>query len=111
MGRSPDRTENDVALEAAAARIIGEMRLMRALGDAADRAHERYGCTQLRLDRSRSEDSVEIRAMIGDIVEIDLWHLDPLLWDETNAAAMQFVPEGQTSTVYPAHRDRDQSAD
>ena len=43
--------------------------------------------------------------MLGDIVEIDLWHLDPLLWDEANAAAMKFVPEGQTSTIYPANKD------
>ena len=78
---------------------------MRLLGDAADRAYQRYGVTYLTIDRTKGLDSAEIRAMIGDIVEIDLWHLDPLLWDETNAAAVEFVPEGQTSTIYPANRD------
>ena len=105
MTRALNRAGHDTALEAAAQRIIHEMRLMRLLGDAADLAYQRYGVTYLTVDRTKSLDSTEIRAMIGDIVEIDLWHLDPLLWDEANAAAMQFVPEGQTSTIYPANRD------
>jgi hypothetical protein len=105
MTRALDRSSHDLALEAAAQRIIREMRLMRLLGDAADLAYQRYGVTFLTIDRTRKQDSCEIRAMIGDIVEIDLWHLDPLLWDEANAAAMKFVPEGQTSTIYPANKD------
>ena len=105
MTRALNRAVHDTALEAAAQRIIREMRLMRLLADTADLAYQRYGVTYLTVDRTKSLDSAEIRAMIGDIVEIDLWHLDPLLWDEANAAAMQFVPEGQTSTIYPANRD------
>jgi hypothetical protein len=105
MTRAINSSDQDLAFEAAATRILLELRLMRLLGDAADRAFERYGATHITIDRTKSQDSAEVRAMIGDIVEIDLWNLDPLLWDEANDAGMQFVPAGQTSTIYPASRD------
>jgi hypothetical protein len=101
MARAADRIDADPAFEAAAVRILREMRLMRLLGTSADRAHQRYGASCLIVDRSANLDSAEIKAEIGHIAAVDLWDLDPILWDEANAAAMQVVPAGETSRIYP----------
>lgn len=101
MAPAADRLGADPAFEAAAVRILREMRLMRLLGTSADHAHQRYGASCLIVDRTANLDSADIKAEIGHIASVDLWDLDPILWDEANSAAMQVVPAGEVSRIYP----------
>jgi hypothetical protein len=105
MTRAPDRTDQDLTIEAAVSRIAREIQLMGLLDAAADRAYHRYGATCLIVDRTANHQSADIKAVIGERDLVDLWDLDPILWDDANWAAIRFVPAGQVSIVHPSHHD------
>ena len=91
MTRALNRAVHDTALEAAAQRIIREMRLMRLLADTADLAYQRYGVTYLTVDRTKSLDSAEIRAMIGDIVVGQIEAAERAVHESTKSATETLV--------------------
>jgi hypothetical protein len=80
------------------------MRLLLVLETTAEHARERYGATRLIVDRTARADSADIRALIGSDGLVDLWDIDPLLWDDANWAAMRYLPPGHVSIVHPLKR-------
>jgi hypothetical protein len=81
------------------------MRLLLMLETAAEQARARYGATRLVVDRTVHDDSADIKALLADSDAdsdlVDLWDLDPLLWDDANWAAMRYLPPGHVSIVHP----------
>jgi len=90
----------DHAFAAAAARIAREIELYCRLEAVADAAAEIWGATHLSVETI--DGGADVLAIFGDEESvIDLWDLDPLLWDEANRAAMEFFPVGQTGVIHP----------
>lgn len=97
-------TDEDPAIEAGLRRIAREIELMGLLEAVALRASELFGATQLIVERSENLESADIKAVIGETDLVDLWDLDPMLWDDANWAAVRFVPVGEVTIVRPRRR-------
>jgi hypothetical protein len=98
-----DTREAPVADTAALTRIVREIRLLEMLDGATKKAHDRFGADRLVVDRTIGPDSAEITAVFhaasGGHGGVDLWDLDPLLWDEANWAAIRYVPVGDVTEI------------
>jgi hypothetical protein len=70
----------------------------RLLETVAYLACEKYDATHLVVDRSGELTHVLVHVE-GDLV--DLWMLDPLLWDDAHWAAVRLVSAGIRRTVLP----------
>lgn len=99
-----DGNARDLMTEEGLNRIAREIRLMGQLELTADRAREHYAATCLIIDRSEGHDCADIKVVLAETGLVDLWDLDPILWDDANWAATRFVPEGQVSVVMPRAR-------
>ena len=104
MSSESHSIERDLMTDEAVNRIAREIRLMGQLELAAIRAKQRYGASCLIVDRSENLDSADIKAVLGETGLVDLWDIDPILWDDANWAAMRFVPDGHVSIVQPRSR-------
>jgi hypothetical protein len=62
-------------------------------------ACEKYAAQHLVIDRSGELTNVMLRTASSEL--IDLWTVDPLLWDDAHWAATRSVPAGAQRTVYP----------
>jgi hypothetical protein len=93
----------DVVLDPVAARMA---ELTRLLETAAHYAHEWYGATYLLVDRTTNPDTADVKVLIEGTRLVDLWDLNPILWDDAHWAAIRAVEVGQVSIVRPVlHRD------
>lgn len=105
----PSRTDLTPAadLDPASVRVLRELQLVGLLEDVATVAAGRYGVTQLVVDRGQEPDAAHITAVVGDLTGtadvryVDLWELDPMLWDDANWAAVRLFPFGDFSVVRP----------
>lgn len=95
--------DTPVADSAALSRILREIRLVELLDAATAKAYRRYGANALIIDRSTGPDAADITAVLGGYGKVDLWDLDPLLWDEANWAAVRYVPVGDVTEIQ--HKD------
>lgn len=86
-------------------RLARELQLMGLLEDVATVARRRYGVSRLVVDRGVDGPTAHISAVIGEVDLVDLWRLDPLLWDDANWAATRLVPEGEVMIVRGADPD------
>lgn len=101
MSRALPRGEQNSTEDTAISAIAWELQLLSLLETAAGRVADRYGATALIIDRMAELDSADIRVVIGGLGAVDLWDLDPVLWDDANWAAVRFVAAGQLSVVHP----------
>ena len=80
-----------------------EMR--RLLESVAYCAAQRHQAAYLVVDCSDGADVADIRAYLGDGRLVDLWELDPMLWDDAHWATSRLLPIGTIEVVRPAlHR-------
>ena len=80
--------------------------LQRLIESVAYCAQEWYGTAYLIVDRCADPQVVDIRAYLADGRLVDLWDLNPLLWDDAHWAAQRLVLVGQARVVQPElHRD------
>ncbi len=91
--------EGPVSVSPGLVRLAREIQLMGLLEDVAMVARKRYGVSRIVVDRAVAGASVHITAVIGEVDLVDLWSLDPLLWDDANWAATRLVPEGEVMVV------------
>jgi len=78
-----------------------EVELRRLLESVAYCTLRWYGATYLVIDRTDEPDSADIRAYFGSGRLIDLWELNPLLWDDAHWAALRVVAAGSAEVVLP----------
>lgn len=80
--------------------------LTHLLETAAHFAGQWHGATFLLIDRTGNPATADIKAHLADGRLVDLWDLNPVLWDDAHWAAVRAVPVGSASVVRPAlHRD------
>jgi|KBSSwiStaDraftv2_1062776.scaffolds.fasta_scaffold22734_4 hypothetical protein len=75
------------------------------LETAAHLARSRFGGSFLVVDRTASDETgADIKLHVGGVL-VDLWELDPLLWDDAHWAGIRSVEPGQARLVMPVlHR-------
>lgn len=75
------------------------------LETAAHVACTRFGGSFLVVDRTGGADATDVKLHIAGVL-VDLWELDPLLWDDAQWAGARAVRAGQARVVMPVlHRD------
>jgi hypothetical protein len=75
----------------------GEIDLL--LQTASYIACTKYGGTHLIIDRSG--DLTDVLIAVDDATPLDLWDLDPILWDDAHWAGSRSVPAGTRRSVSP----------
>lgn len=104
--QQPEQPAAAVTLSPAAARLARLVELTRLLETVAHLAASRHGALYLLVDRSGSADTVDIKALVDDDRLVDLWHLNPLLWDDAHWAAVRLLEVGEVRIVRPRlHQD------
>lgn len=91
--------EGPVGVSPGLVRLARDLQLMGLLEDVAACARRKYGVSRLVIDRAVDGPTAHITAVIGELDVVDLWRLDPLLWDDANWAATRLVPEGEVMIV------------
>lgn len=86
-------------LTAALCRIAYEIRLLEMLDEACQEVADRFGADGLIIDRTLGRDLADVHALFEDGTLLDLWDLDPLLWDEVRWAALRYVPDGEITVL------------
>ena len=57
------------------------------------------------IDRTGDAETADIRVCLAERL-VDLWEINPVLWDDMHWAALRLVRPGSTHIVYPVlHRD------
>ncbi|HEY3737714.1 MAG TPA: hypothetical protein VGL26_09730 [Jatrophihabitans sp.] len=88
------------AMDAALLRLVQEIKLVNVLDEVAMKALLCFDAISLIVDRT-AEGSADIEVLFLDGSRKDLWELDPLMWDEANDAAMQYVAQGEKTFIRP----------
>lgn len=78
-----------------------QVELRRLLESVAYCVQQWYGAAYLLIDRTEDPESADIRAYFGGGRLVDLWELNPLLWDDAQWAALRLVPAGSAEIVLP----------
>lgn len=86
-------------ITAALSRIVVEIRLLEMLDEACQEVADRFGAAGLIIDRTLGPDLADAHALLDDGSMLDLWDLDPLLWDEVRWAALRYVAEGELTVI------------
>ena len=100
------RSSDAGALGAVHAPDAHTVELQRLIESVAHCAREWYGAAYLIVDRCADPQVVDVQAYLGDGRLVDLWDLNPLLWDDAHWAAQRLVLVGEARVVLPElHRD------
>ena len=78
-----------------------QVELRRLLESVAYCVQQWYGASYLVIDRTEDPESADIRAYFGGGRLVDLWELNPLLWDDAQWAALRLVAAGSAEIVLP----------
>lgn len=89
-----------IPMDAALLRLVQEIKQVGILEEVALKALLCFDAVSLIIDRT-GIGSAHIDALLADGTKKDLWALDPLMWDEANAAALLHVPQGEKTFVRP----------
>ncbi len=100
LGDQPPQDDAAARLSARAARLARLVELTSVLHAAARCAAERHGAAYLLVDRTAG-DTPDIRVLVEHDRLVDLWQLDPLLWDDVHRAAVALVEPGEVRIVRP----------
>jgi hypothetical protein len=96
-------TARHTAQTAATAR---EFELTRLLETGAHFAREWHAVQFLLVDRTGNDATADIKACLAGGRLVDLWDLNPILWDDVHWAAIRLFEAGQSGVVRPVlHRD------
>lgn len=88
------------------AQLAREIDLVQLLETGAHRARRWYGAAYLIVDRTGNPATADIKGVIDGSRLVDLWDLDPMLWDDVHWAAIRSIEPGEIRTIQPAlHRD------
>ncbi len=97
----PERDTTGLDLDPASVRLLRELQLAGLLEDVATIVGRRHGVTHLIVDRGSDPDAAHISAVVDGLDLVDLWDLDPMLWDDANWAAVRLLPFGELTIVRP----------
>lgn len=97
----PPARDGGPGLSAAAARLARLVELTRLLQTTARVSAEKHDAAYLLVDRTGDPESAEVKALLPGDRLVDLWELDPLLWDDANWAAVRLLEAGEARVVRP----------
>ena len=93
------------ALAALGAQDAHAVELQRLIESVAYCAHQWYGAAYLIVDRCADPLVTDVMAYLGSDCGtgrlVDLWDLNPLLWDDAHWAAQRLVFVGEARVVLP----------
>jgi hypothetical protein len=94
------------ALPVTSAHQARELELRRLLETTAHFAAQWHGADFLLIDRTGNPATAGVLAHLADGRLVDLWDLNPVLWDDAHWAALRAVAVGDSRIVRPhLHRD------
>ena len=85
----------------ALARDQRTLELTKLIETATYFAHRWYGATSVLVTRTGNPETASLQAIMRNSTMVDLWDLDPVLWDDAHWAALRFVPVGGMAVFQP----------
>ena len=101
MTRDMTRSSDAGAPAALRALDAHTVELRRLIESVAYCACQWYGAAYLIVDRCADPLVTDVKACLGSDRVVDLWDLNPLLWDDAHWAGQRLVPVGHVRVVAP----------